>query len=357
MPKVSVIIPVYNVEKYLRQSLDSVINQTLRDIEIICVDDGSTDNSYAILQEYASKDDRFVLLKQETNQGTGAARNRAVNVAKGDCIMFLDPDDWLELDACEVAYNKINSQNTDIAIFPHNRFDEETGECKTVLNRVKPFINADGSKIILDNLKNNFIVTAYLWGLIYKRDFVLAHNIKCSKNRIYEDQPFFMSAMIWAKDISYIEKPLYNYRVRAGSSTFISEKKYKELYNVKKIIFEEIKKCPQISRNKLNALYTHTVKSALFWYNKNENENIIKDFYNYVHKILKMIDKNYLRTVALKRLKLEKFTQFETMRSYNYTQYQIIQFLQEKNILNISYIDKYKRKQLSFCGIKIKHKL
>ena len=83
-PKISIIIPVYNTEQYIGLALDSVVNQTLKDIEIICIDDCSTDNSYEILKDYASKDDRFVVLKQETNQGQGAARNKALDIAKGE---------------------------------------------------------------------------------------------------------------------------------------------------------------------------------------------------------------------------------------------------------------------------------
>ena len=93
MPKISVIIPVYNVEKYLRECLDSVINQTLKDIEIICINDGSTDKSLEILQEYENKDNRFILISQ-FNQGQGNARNIGLNISRGEYVLFLDPDDY-----------------------------------------------------------------------------------------------------------------------------------------------------------------------------------------------------------------------------------------------------------------------
>ena len=96
MPKVSVIIPVYNVEKYLRECLDSVVNQTLKDIQIILIDDGSTDSSLGICKEYAQKDNRIKIIEQK-NQGAGAARNRGMSEAKGDYLYFLDSDDFLEL--------------------------------------------------------------------------------------------------------------------------------------------------------------------------------------------------------------------------------------------------------------------
>ena len=121
MPKVSVIIPVYNVEKYLHQCLDSVANQTLKDIEIICVNDCSKDNSLDILNEYAKKDSRIKIINFEENKGPGVARNAALDIAQGEYIMFLDPDDWYELNACETAYNQIVENNNDIVVIVRSR--------------------------------------------------------------------------------------------------------------------------------------------------------------------------------------------------------------------------------------------
>lgn len=103
--KISVIIPVYNVEKYLRECLDSVVNQTFKDIEIICVDDGSTDKSLEILQEYKRKDDRFVILQQR-HSGAGAARNYGLKLAEGKYIQFLDSDDYFEPTLLEELYTR-----------------------------------------------------------------------------------------------------------------------------------------------------------------------------------------------------------------------------------------------------------
>ena len=100
MVKISVIVPVYNVEKYLKKCLNSLINQTLNDIEIICVDDGSTDSSIEILKEFELKDDRIIVISQK-NEGAATSRNKGINLAKGEYISFVDSDDWLELDAFE----------------------------------------------------------------------------------------------------------------------------------------------------------------------------------------------------------------------------------------------------------------
>ena len=105
-PKVSVIIPVYNVEEYLPTCLDSIINQTLEDIEIICVNDGSPDNCLSILNNYAGQDSRIIVINQE-NTGVSGARNRGLEVAGGKYIVFVDPDDWCEAECLEKAVNEI----------------------------------------------------------------------------------------------------------------------------------------------------------------------------------------------------------------------------------------------------------
>ena len=122
-PKVSVIIPVYNVEAYLRPCLDSITGQTLRDIEIICVNDGSTDSSLAILQEYAARDSRMQV-RDQTNTGQGTARNRAIEQAKGEYVYFMDSDDILELEALEKLWQQCREQDLDTLFFSGKSFYE-----------------------------------------------------------------------------------------------------------------------------------------------------------------------------------------------------------------------------------------
>ena len=129
MPKVSVIIPVYNVEPYLRKCLDSVVNQTLRDIEIICVDDGSTDGSAAILSEYAAKDPRVKVLMHE-HANAGAARNAGMSVATGEYLGFVDSDDWCDLTLFEKAYAKAKADNADVVLWRHRECDERSGTAR-----------------------------------------------------------------------------------------------------------------------------------------------------------------------------------------------------------------------------------
>ena len=123
MIKISVIIPVYNVEKYLRECLDSLINQSFKDFEVICIDDGSTDKSYKILEEYSQKDSRIKVLKQEHN-GAGAARNLGIEIAKGKYIQFLDSDDYFEPNMLEELYNTAEKFGADMAVCSARKVDE-----------------------------------------------------------------------------------------------------------------------------------------------------------------------------------------------------------------------------------------
>ena len=160
---ISLIIPVYNVENYLRQCLDSIINQTLKEIEIICINDGSTDSSKQILEEYALKDERIKIINQK-NKGAGAARNSGIDAATGEYIGFVDSDDWVNLDAFEKLYNKITRENVDIVFSRYNYVFEDGriqhspnhfGEVNEIkINSIDE--NLELLKIITINMDKNF---------------------------------------------------------------------------------------------------------------------------------------------------------------------------------------------------------
>lgn len=124
MPKISIVIPVYNVEKYLRKCFDSILNQTFQDFEIICVDDGSTDKSLEILQEYKRKDDRFIILQQR-HAGAGAARNHGIKLAEGKYIQFLDSDDYFEPNLLEEMYTRAEKSGAEITVCSSRKVDDE----------------------------------------------------------------------------------------------------------------------------------------------------------------------------------------------------------------------------------------
>ena len=134
MPKLSLIIPVYNVEKYLRECLDSCINQTLKDIEIICINDCSPDDSYKILEEYSKKDNRVKIINHEENKGLGAARNTGIANATGEYIWFIDSDDFIDSISCQVLYDCAKEHDVDVLLFQGKTFIEENGIRKYIEN-------------------------------------------------------------------------------------------------------------------------------------------------------------------------------------------------------------------------------
>ena len=179
MPKVSIIIPIYNNEKYLMESIDSVLNQTFQDFEIISINDGSTDNSLKILEEYAKKDSRIKIVTQE-NKGAGSARNEGLKLAKGEYLAFLDGDDFYNLDFLEKMLKKSIDTNSDIVICRANRFDTETGETSKINYSLKtnflPEKDVFSYKDIPDKIFN--IAQNWNWNKVFKRDFIEKNNIK-----------------------------------------------------------------------------------------------------------------------------------------------------------------------------------
>lgn len=213
MAKISVIVPVYNVEEYLRESLDSIVNQTFQELEIICVNDGSTDSSLEILKEYAGKDSRIKIINQE-NQGQGAARNNAIEIATGEYLGFVDPDDWIEPDMYEKAYNAIKNTDLDfVEFYSVNRF----------IN--KPSTISKTSVIPINKIYNpldypEFIFKRFAaWNKLFKTDFIKRNNIKFGKGRLAEDQIFTIKARCLANGSYFIDEALYNYRKLINSST------------------------------------------------------------------------------------------------------------------------------------------
>ncbi len=224
-PKVSVIIPVYNVEKYLRQCLDSVVSQTMHDIEIICVNDGSTDSSGRILEEYSLKDNRIVVINQE-NAGQSTARNKGLKIAAGEYIAFLDSDDYMEPDLCELAYNKAKQTGADIAMYFFDTFGEDYMNVSAIDNIPDDEIVIRDRKIDAVNDNNNVI-----WNMLYNRLFLEKHDILFLENVIFEDVHFSIKCACLCNKISVLRKRLVHYRIGCGYSTDIKQS-YKRMQRV-----------------------------------------------------------------------------------------------------------------------------
>lgn len=222
MPKITVIIPVYNSEMYLENCLKSVVSQTLKDIEIICVNDCSKDNSWNIVKKFADNDERFVLIENSENKKQGYCRNIGINKAKSDYIHFLDSDDWLaDNNFYQTVYEELSHNDIDIFVFN----DYEYHEDKNILvedEKLKRFpfiynsfdINND-SDVITSDIK----LTGMAWDKIYKRDFLIKNNIIFAEGMFWEDILFNFLLKISSPKIKIKDEKYIVYRLNAKSST------------------------------------------------------------------------------------------------------------------------------------------
>ncbi|MDO4583202.1 MAG: glycosyltransferase family 2 protein [Planctomycetia bacterium] len=209
-PKISIIIPVYNVEKYLRQCLDSVVNQTMPEIEVICIDDGSTDGSGAILDEYAARDSRIHVIRQP-NQGVGVARNLGIQQSSSPYIAFLDSDDTYEPTLCEKVYRFAEQSGADIVRFRYQKMDGTKLLDRTFISE-KEDTCLRRCQIIYSGGPN-------VWSKLWRRDFVLENQLCFPNWQDGEDMYFAMHGAVVAKKLCLLQDVLYNYRVRENSLT------------------------------------------------------------------------------------------------------------------------------------------
>ena len=222
MPKISVIIPVYNSEQYLASTLDSILSQTFTDFELICVDDGSTDDSLSILKEYANRDSRVRLLScDEKSDGAAAPRNMGIHNATGDYLSILDSDDLFEPDMLETAYTQITATDSDLVIYDGWIYDDRTGEdgdadfilCRQYL---PPFKDTFSPGENVNDLFQMGIGAA--WGGMYRRSFIMENGIRFHPIKNADDFGFVYLAFACASRISIIDRQLIHYRMFSGTS-------------------------------------------------------------------------------------------------------------------------------------------
>lgn len=225
-PIVSVIIPCYNVEKYLRQCLDSVINQTLQDIEIICVDDGSSDATIEILNEYQKKDNRLKVISQK-NAGAGAARNNGLRMAKGKYLSFLDSDDFFEPDMLQEAYQSAEKNQADFVVFNSNQYHMDKNSYVDVpwvlrMQDIPPYMPFTYRQLA-GNVFKTFV--GWAWDKLYRRTFVVENNLWFQEQRTTNDMLFVFSALVVAKRISVVNKVLAHQRRGSSESLSVTREK------------------------------------------------------------------------------------------------------------------------------------
>lgn len=246
--KVSIIIPVYNVEKYLKRCLESACNQTLQEIEIICIDDFSTDSSAEILQKYSKNYQNLKIINLEKNRGVSFARNVGLASAQGEYLIFIDGDDEIDLNFCQKLYEKAKEENSDVV---KGRMIEVT---------------YDGKEHVIKQIgkDDKFFFLSHWSSAIYKRALIAENNISFSLDHLVgEDDLFLNTALIKAKDLKFVDDVYYRYHRRedSGHAKILSEEKIKSSLSVCDKIINNINSSNSISA----AAYRFIFHNYILW--------------------------------------------------------------------------------------------
>ncbi|MCC8098469.1 MAG: glycosyltransferase [Clostridiales bacterium] len=316
---VSVIIPVYNVEQYLRQSLDCILGQTLTDIEVICVDDGSTDQSPVILEEYAQKDTRMKVLRQE-NRGAGAARNLGFSHATGTYVYFFDADDLCSPELLKKTVNRAEETEADIVAFDFVRFHEDGTVEKRVgihADWLPPETEVFSYRDCPDRIMS--VINPTPWNKLCRTAFLREHQLKYEEISSSNDITFSAVSAASAERISFLKEELFQYRV--GHANTISSTKSTKLYNVLTAVtsaFSQVKRLPYYDEIK-PAAQLFAIESYLF-----AMENCVTDFnapacreyYEQVH--CQLSGKDFAGVTQEQLRNLRKWMFFSIVRKHDY---------------------------------------
>lgn len=224
----SVIVPVFNTSRYIIRCLDSLVNQSIKDIEIIVINDGSTDDSDKILTEYIKIHSNFEYIRLEKNKGLGFARNVGINIAKSKYITFVDSDDWVDLDLYEIMCTTLDRDNTDIAICGIK--NEYSNSCLSEPRYTYLYPNIINTNALLNLLtkstSNNYYISPVVWNKVYKKSIFTHNNLYFLNNSYWEDDVFCFILFSFVKNASLIPNIYYHYYMRPKSITKSISKKH-----------------------------------------------------------------------------------------------------------------------------------
>ena len=311
MPKVSIIVPVYNVERYIVRSMDSLVNQTLKDIEIIVVNDGSTDNSKKLIEIYQEKYPNKIKLVDKENGGLSDARNYGIPHATGEYIAFLDSDDYVELDTYEKMYNKAKEDDSDLV------------ECDFIWEY------PDRKKIDTGKIYNNkkemlTYARVVAWNKLIKRSLIEEHKIEFPKGLRYEDVEFTYKLIPFINKFSYVDKPFIHYVQRKGSIANVQNERTAEIFTVLDNVIEFYKKnnIYEKYRDELEYNYArYLLCSSLKRMCKIKDKTIRKKLLTESWKRLNLNFPNWKENVILKTVNIGKNKYMRTVNKSTYKIY------------------------------------
>ncbi len=290
MSKISVIIPVYNVEQYLRQCLDSVISQTLSDIEIIIINDGSPDNSINIIREYEKKDSRIIVIDKK-NEGVGKARNDGINKASGEFVAFMDSDDYYPTkNTLDILYNSAKKNNVKICGGRKAKLETDG----SIIHDEKSFYEYDLGFEACGKCKYADYGYDYgYWRFIYNREMLIDNDIFFPPYKRFQDPPFFVKAMITAGEFYMCDLESYCYRMVPSASKYSLSKSYDLLCGLN----DNLKMSEAAGVWKLHYLTAMRLyKDASFMAAKNINDDSFSE----------LLEKFILTVSAINKKKLEE---------------------------------------------------
>ncbi len=310
MPKLSIVLPVYNVSAYLKQSLECLIHQTLKDIEIICVDDGSSDDSVDIIKTFIDRDSRVKLLMNKHSYA-GGARNAGLDISQSDYIMFLDPDDYYETDMCEVLYNKILKDKTDITICGIYELFPKSIKY-TPPSSIRKINNLFNNKIFsIDDIGDDiWFFLVYPYNKIYKKSFLTKNNIRFQTIQNTNDASFAFESLIAADKISLLNKAYYYYRrLRPNNIRLTKGNSLECVIQAYEYAYNRCKNYPNFSKVELGFKSVIIINLAWHLHTYCSNYDIKhENFYNYIKALL---NKEFLNnSVLMQKLKKSNFCQY-----------------------------------------------
>ena len=298
-PKISIIVPVYNTEKYLEQCLGSLLAQTYKDIEIICVNDGSNDNSKNILEHYNKLDNRIIVINQE-NLGQSTARNKGIENATGDWITFVDSDDWVKVDCYEEFFKALNEKEFDIFMFNGVSFNEK--EQDLALNEffsIKNWCKKSGEICSFKDCKNPFEGNLSVYNKIYKKELLNKLHLRFEKFSIMEDELFWLNAFLGTDSVYLCDEIFYFYRQQDNSTLHTLKDNAFDIFDVFKKVRSLLVEYECFDYSKY-AFLQHKFRQYAFFFSIIPNE-FREDFYSKVKKDL-MQDKDFDENI-IRRLK------------------------------------------------------
>lgn len=289
MARISIIIPVYNSAKYLRKCLDSVFSQTYNDYEVIAINDGSADNSLGILNEYAKEHKNLKIIDNVINLGAGISRNRGIELATGDYVMFVDSDDYILPYTLEHAYKTMIEENADFVRYDFNRFFGKAEFDYRILDNSVP----DGDKKTIKVTDNNYLFSeaAGPCNKLFSRELI--GDTRFAEGIAFEDTPFTVANMVQAKKIVYLKENLYKYRFNPhstmGNNLFHANMKTLDIFTSMDTIDKNIKDDKGLTEE-LNSFKlincVHIINDLILWSELSLKKK--KELYSYLTKLIEL---------------------------------------------------------------------